>query len=576
MEKDFLENLYRAFKAQNDYLQFILSFLKDETKFSEDDIKLLQVIYAGFYIMVIYDKYTEKIDENNIIFHLHPTFIEKMIQIVATKVGDRYAVGDLTYKSASDVLIKLRNKLAHGDFIIKDDYVIFTEKNVEGRIKISALLEFIIEFENNCEDFYLYNNQAKIFNFHTLKKNFIHIKRETDIDKVCRKVYRLEITSRPIGIKSKDLDYFIQMIAIYKEIEYMIRKYYPITVIKDKLYELKQKLKNNFIDFDFKIEPYTDLSYYPEIKKQFMKRFELYKDAILKHQVVLLSNLANYISDCPYNKLNITNGIFVNEIILKQINTIPNLCFDNIVPAKLEDAFLCEFNEVVISMCLASFNSLYTYGLEKVFTNFGNTNIVDLYNNIKLDFSQFDLSLLDDPNMSIEKTLDIKFEQYVKSQMQKCDDTIIHHTSNLDQYKSKAKIIKIETINKHKEKIEKAEEEKTRMIYELINMSDFISQFLDEKYKKYIRNINIIYHIRNAIAHGQIFLGSYCTNLCEQKIKIVDYKNGEIVYQKEVNLDEFNSLFNAHNSEILRKFYQQCVLNFKEENNPAKIKIKKL
>ena len=50
----------------------------------------------------------------------------------------------------------------------------------------------------------------------------------------------------------------------------------------------------------------------------------------------------------------------------------------------------------------------------------------------------------------------------------------------------------------------------------LINEMDNFSSTFD--FDKYVRNINIIEHIRNSISHGNIFVDEYCMDKKKKKI----------------------------------------------------------
>ena len=95
-------------------------------------------------------------------------------------------------------------------------------------------------------------------------------------------------------------------------------------------------------------------------------------------------------------------------------------------------------------------------------------------------------------------------------------------------------------------------EEKVKRLRDLEKSFDF------EKYK---RNFNIITYIRNAIAHGNIYVDSYATNIMESDIIIVNEYEGKIVYEKKIKAKDFIKIFEANNVNYIQSFYLNNIEN---------------
>ena len=81
-------------------------------------------------------------------------------------------------------------------------------------------------------------------------------------------------------------------------------------------------------------------------------------------------------------------------------------------------------------------------------------------------------------------------------------------------------------------------------------------EFMNTRYNAYVRNYNIIAHIRNAFAHGNVKISSHIggDTLLDRKIVIDDIYNGESTYKVAVTYKDFFKLFSNYNTDILFGF----------------------
>ena len=102
---------------------------------------------------------------------------------------------------------------------------------------------------------------------------------------------------------------------------------------------------------------------------------------------------------------------------------------------------------------------------------------------------------------------------------------------------------------------------------------DYGSKFY---FEKYVRNINIIEHIRNAIAHGNIEVDEYNYNkrITDREITIKNIHDGVVSYQKSLTIYEFASLFKMKNLCLLNDFFTTNISD-KEIINEDYIKVLK-
>ena len=97
----------------------------------------------------------------------------------------------------------------------------------------------------------------------------------------------------------------------------------------------------------------------------------------------------------------------------------------------------------------------------------------------------------------------------------------------------------------------------------LSNIMCFIlSKRVSFDFNKYSDNLDIIYHVRNAISHGNIKIVEYGKEPLDTVIHIIDRKNGrtgDIVYDKQLSIREFLGIFRENNLKILCKFYENAL-----------------
>jgi len=182
------KNLYDALTSHIDYCNFIETYGEDNVNFENTNFDLLQTIYGAFSLTLLIDDYFV-VQNNTINCKLIPNVVQQLIEKIAVYNGHGYTVGDLMYKDEYTVLEKVRNKLAHGDFIIRNGEIVFEENKLEGRIRVDKFLSFITTFETEAPQYTLSNPYTKVFNKTENLNRARKITNQKDID------YKFEIVS---------------------------------------------------------------------------------------------------------------------------------------------------------------------------------------------------------------------------------------------------------------------------------------------------------------------------------------------------------------------------------------------
>lgn len=568
------KNLYDALIAHEAYCEYMFSYGTKRGNFENINFDLLQTIYAGFALTQLMDKFLIK-DGEKIVSTLIPGALKAIIKNVAVDNGNGYTIGELSYCDECKVLEKIRNKIAHGDFIIKDGEIIFEEKGKEGKIKILDFLKFVFIFENEAEKCTINSPYTKVFNEICNKEKFTKITNEEEFDEMCCNLYRVEITDMPM-YESRNMKYMEMMNDLYKVIEKAIEAFDDKKLIKA-LNEISLVARKRGIELKFSIKNIKELECYPNIKEKFID--EMYANSELKvsQQVNRINNMAYILSNGQYQKMDIRKGFQLNRYLIDELKESPELTIHDLSKQSLEIStlFLYHMDSAVISSILAGFNAIYEYGLEKGLTNRENNILISTFEGESIDFSKLDLEEFDyiDETEEREYTLDKALEdiEMKKNKLINLANKKIQIAENiLEQYKlncehkEESKLTKLESGVKK----EKEEMENIKSYFDDLNV--FLKQ-LD--LKEYIKNFNIITHIRNAIAHGNVFVDAYSMDIGETNVILRDYdNNGNLVYEKILSLKEFVLLFRTKNLEFIKRFIRDNMSDKSLIDGPCLVK----
>lgn len=576
------KNLYDALTTHINYCNLIESYGAEKVPFENTNLDLLQVIFSGFYMTLTIDDYIKKSPDGKRTSRLVPEFVKVLANTLAIDNGKGYTLGNLSYKDEYEVIEKVRNKMAHGDFIVRDGEIIFEEKKIEGKIKINDLMKFISIFETLRED-YLLGSRTKTLFLNSTDRN--KICSNSDLNKACERIYIVKITDSPIFPNVKTVGQCQLIKQVHEKLTKKVSETPNFTKkdIEDLLKIYKQYLKNKGIDISYSIKKISELDEFQEIKQKYKANKDLFDRADKKDQVTGLATIAFRLIKGEHQKFDIQKGILENGITISALQKNPNTNLFDIINQFGQDkiTYLLYLESSIITSYLVAFNSFYEYGLEKGLTLQGAYNWISIFIEKSLDFSKLNLEQLDDPKMLIEHNFD-KYNSDVSNFEEEClnwiNEKISKYEKSLEDYLNKAKIKTEQTETKLRDRLSDVQEEKCNILKTM--------ELLKEQYKKfdlekYTRNINIIIHIRNAIAHGNIFIEPSFgeKNVGDIELVIRDYLDGKIVYEKKLTVKEFTSMFSSRNLEIIYRFLENNIEdkklvyeNFIEELNERIIK----
>jgi hypothetical protein len=207
-----------------------------------------------------------------------------------------------------------------------------------------------------------------------------------------------------------------------------------------------------------------------------------------------------------------------------------------------------------IAAVFNQFYSCYHYELDAIYSNGVGTSLRDIANGTYLDFSKLDLEGFYDPGM----TIDNGFSDFT------------NQLEHLEKSLEKIRLRRVGAENAYRRYLDNVkvprEEAEQRLLFNIEEIdNEYASElalyeeaktFVETRYNDYVRNYNIIAHIRNAFAHGNVKILNHSSGdtLNDRVIVIEDNYEGVNTYKLVLKYSEFARLFNQYNSTFLYNF----------------------
>lgn len=546
------KNLYDAMTAHIDYCNMLEFASKCDIDFTNTNFDLLRVLFSGFGLTLMMEDYFIKKTDSSFESKLLPDFLKYLICIIGKDNGNGYTFGDLSYRDECTALIKIRHKIAHGDFIIENGEIIFEENHKKGKISVEKFIEFVSIFEQNKDDYL--KAQPRIKQLYSIqnKLNLRQIKNEKDFDFVCDNLYKIEIKDYPIFPKIRTTSYCEKLKGFYQSI--CDSKEISITKLEKIIEMKKSNLEQSGIKIEYNITKLSELDNYEKIKKIYLENID-YKKFSLDNQVSCIVNFSHRLSKGKYQKFDLQKGISLNDHILKYFKNNPTSNFSTAIKKipEINVTFLNHMDYTVLTSYLVGFNAIIEYGLENGLSKSSEYDLISVLQGAALDFSKLDLDQFYDPAMTIEKQFYFQTEMkcYRSKDIKKLKIVIKNAKKSLNEYMTYSKNKDKTTEKKLKHCIKEAGETKKLINKEKMQLIELYKNF---DINNFTKNLNIIVHIRNAIAHGNIYVESCNNDISNAEIVIQDIWNGKIVYQTKLKLKEFINLFSSDNFTIIYNY----------------------
>lgn len=570
-----LKEMYITMCSFLEYGNFLENIDDDRMDYKYVDFDKLYAIFIGLFFTTVIDEYIEITEKDGIKsakILLNPNFVEKLALIISEKKDGRYyLLGGLSYGSSDALIDKVRNKLAHGDYIVKDGNICFTEKNIEAKISINKLIKFIDSFTMLYKKNKLYgvNSHTIINTYDTDTYRKMELSDE-NIVKYLSKITVCSVKDKPQ--EKRDQKYVDLYDKVNKCILKLMRDYPKMDSVEVlKRVKAKYDLDSVGMKLEINFEKLNDKEYFSNVIDYYCSNNKLLKKGKKKYISATIDQLISRYENKDVMKSHCLEGIALNLILIKikrashKMSVYKALEVINQDPRYREAVdtvsklILNNYEDALVSTYIGGFNALYQYGLENGYRLLGDYTISKLANGNYLDFSQLEIDNLHCDDSKIE----YKFDSYI---------------ANLEKYNSDSNERKyfdvarraMELKQKYLENvpIEKQDVKKIAMFEKMIkdalnHLNEYWRQSVNSEYflenldkDLFIKNVDTITHIRNAIAHGRVYIDAYDNReALEKDITFVDIGNdGNIVYKKTISIKEFVQIFKMKNFYILEDF----------------------
>lgn len=559
-----INNYQELLETNIKYLEYLNSF-GGKNNLDEKSINLLKVGYATFALLLWKDEIIKKDSEYNLSTTVVEGILDEHINIITSK-KNVWSIGEIEFTSSLDLLNVLRNKLAHGDYQIKDDEIILEINGKIGSVNIDSLLDLTIQLDQNLSLIQKQkeNTVGLIRNKNALEN--IYIKTGSDLDRALSNMSYVEIKEKPKTLCLRTREYIalaINLKTIVKTYVQNLRKVDNLTSLP-KVKFLLDQVNMSALVTETKS---TDLEATEKARKMYMSRInEMRTIPPIMQQKYLAFWLQEAIKK-EMQKKSISFGIANNEVLLKELKKNPNRDLISIIEQNQFGPLLIVENEkTILTAYLINFYFTYIYALDNILNEKNKEDIRDIVENKAFDFSKLDLSGIKN-QINIETKEFSNFEEQIK----KLDSDIVNLDTRIYKLQNIIDSLKSVIVShpERKEVFDKniliQEEALSKRDY-IIELKERCQTYYEEDLPRYKRNRAIIEHIRNSFAHGNISLNIFNGNytLEDALLTFNDEHDGKTT-TIQLTLKEFETLFSNENIKAILDY-----INPQEDINQLK------
>ena len=546
--------------AYMNYLQS-LGTINDLAVFCNVD--KLKVMVASFMMILWKDEFIEKSKTGMI----HQDFVNQLVSLVSTKSDERWYIGNITFNNQNDLIEFIRNKMAHGDYLIENDRVEFQVDNKKGSIQIDDLVDFTNMLVTNMQKMQVTGKNTNVY-INVAIPRVLKFSRMKTIEDIKKRLYHLkyiEVSDEPYPGKTRTMDY-INVVDRFtkdllnrkkefdgKEYEKLIETYY------------KKFLSNN-IDLRLSSTKAGQLPDMDHLAEKMLKNRFFREEKNPEKQLNLLAYAIYEKNDPTALKKNLTEGLIINQNILYEVSANPNKSGKDIMKesstSPLPEKF--KWKNAVIAAQMVSFYIVYIYGFDRIYNADERDHIDKIFEGKMFDFSKLDLTNMESDIPMTTKDYTFFQDQYEKNKKEKrvvmdkyfeidsVRDDIENKLEELIQSGKKAPAKMIKALEDQKQRLietnKKYEELKRKVHYE--------DCFMEYNYEEYKVNRSKIEHMRNSITHGNIKV-KYIDDEENHNGTILCFKDLEdnnATFQTKLTEKEFNSLISGKNLHIVSTY----------------------
>lgn len=548
-----INNYLKELEANSKYIDYVNSF-GEKNNLSIDDLNYLKVGYASFLLFLWKDDFIKKDNNKNLSTTLIEENLEKATSIISTKSNNKWKIDNIEFSSYLEVLDKVRNKLAHGDYEIIDGYTYLEIDGQKGKIEIDKLVGLVSTIACSWDDIRKYGERITGIIKDTKVSKKKQIRSEKDLDEVLNNIYYIKIVDKPRVLRVRNNDYVRMMYFVKDAVKKRIINNMNVEKIVDNPNN-KLLLENAGIDVTITEITARKLESTKKVRTMFLSKLDLIKNMSPEIQHIYLDYWFHEAETKKMRKGSISFGLTANTVFFKELEKDNTKDVQNIVENSEYGILLATLNEkTILSAYLTSFYFIYIYSLDNILNIKDKEDIRDIVTNKTFDFSKLNLDSIGNYTNNEEKEYPEFTEQINKilKDIEILENKVIKLESNIkgiEKDKSKQE--------KYNE-LKKVQDEVLGKIELLKGQYNKANLFMQNNYEKYKKNRSIIEHIRNSIAHGRIELNIFngdCT-VDDATIIFKDIHQGINTFELQILAKDFNKLNSYENINKIISFIE--------------------
>lgn len=522
------------------------SYILDKKNYNAARVALISNILLG-----IKEEIVTKAPELKFETQIFADELAKSVSMIATKTDNGYVIDGYSFSDAATVVAMIRNKLAHGNFMLDLDHnrVILDFAGRGVKLNIDKLATFVIYSLKNyfrrvkmkvCEKSFVMNEKAE-------KNRTKPLKDSKEVKRVISNFKKVEVTlkSKDGVIISKDLAGMLdEVIEAYKETSNLK----VFTLFKDMV-----KDKYDF-DWDVRYVKFDDLDEFAD------SLFEVLKDQGYTEAVNAIGDkvLKRVTEGKKFSEISASFNDFILLEAAYDLQSTDKDKISNYIANKYGNFFAAS-NEELAAASVSLFNTLFGYlhddllDNENAFTSGDNTG----FDYSTLDFSAFNVSYLKPDNGPIDSHKETymgasKRLAAIQSKIQKNTESL-----NAVKLSGNTKAQAVLSANLNNDKILEA-----TMISDVASAKatydDAVDYVTDNSLLVY--NRGIINGIRNSIAHGKYTVIQTCS-FDNIRILFEDIYEGETTFKADISIADFLNFIYSSEAKVVAFVKSKKIIN---------------
>ena len=519
------------------------------------------VSYAILLLSMFKEEILEKTETKEIILNIPDEHLETLLGNLVQPDGEKFVIGDLTFEDKKEILEVLRNKLLHGDYYLEGDKVVIIRDGYEGYIEANDLIKMcslfipVLYFKKTGPQ---YRPITLFKDPHGL--NIEDITTPKALKRLMKDVKFYNFKDEPEPGYERTNDYALTLASFFDELncnDELKRKYSLENYVNVIFNKYKPLFKKHHITLQYEGKSVSDIPEFQQLKEFFITNYHEFENyPPLAKRDLLIHQASDFLQKEGCDHL-ITSGAIINDMLY----LIAYLKEERLNISKMHTAQSNMFpDDMTIANGFNVFYSMYHYELDELYSKGKETRLEDVLKAKYLNFAVLDLSPFDTPSMEIET----KFQDFMPQLNSMLTESPKKEASMKRVKQNYLNYIQKEDKEEEREAKIKAAYEKAKNDYRShLALTNAGCRFMAEDFDKYVRNFNIISHIRNAFAHGNVRILPHVKGdpLLDRKIVISDIYEGKDTYSITVTYRDFRKSFEGTNLKYIMLFLNEKMMS---------------